>query len=197
MTLRHRAAAMVERVTLEAAHSLGTEAALVVRDAVGAVLAVRDPLIEDDHDPRLLHPARTVLILLSDTTCRDAAALAAAAFIESLDTALRAPLDELERVAGGAARGIASAAPNAARGTTLEDLVSAPRDSAVIAIAERLDHARHLHLRPDLAWAPFHADVETVWAPAAHFLAPGLGRRLDRWADGFRARRLLRPPHGP
>jgi hypothetical protein len=209
MALRQRAAAMVERVSLEAAHHLGAEPALTVRDAVAAALAARDWVIDDDHDPRLLHPARTVLILLSDTTCRDVEALAAAAFIESLDHELAAPLGRLEEVAGPGARATAEAAPGTAAraaapdraasdlaasdATALEALVSAPRHAAIIAIAERLDHARHLHLRPNMEWAPFHADVETVWAPAAQYLEPGLARRLHRWVDGFRARRLLRP----
>jgi (p)ppGpp synthase/HD superfamily hydrolase len=220
--LRQRAEAMVERVSLEAARAIGQVDADRVRRAVAAALAARDPLLEDDHDPRLLHPARTVLILLSDAACRDPEVLAAGAFTESIDVALRAELSLLEDAAGPGARRVAEAVPGAGSGSGLgsgsgsgsgfwggegsgsgsgaglgtevlmELLVTAPAEAALVAVAERLDHARHLHLRPDLPWREVHATVETVYAPVAARLSPVLGRRLDRWAEAFRSRRLLK-----
>jgi (p)ppGpp synthase/HD superfamily hydrolase len=204
--LRQRAEAMVERVSLEAARAIGQVDADRVRRAVAAALAARDPLLEDDHDPRLLHPARTVLILLSDAACRDPEVLAAGAFAESIDVALRAELSLLEDAAGPGARRVAEAVPGAGSGSgsgsgsglglgtevLMELLVTAPAEAALVAVAERLDHARHLHLRPDLPWREVHGTVDTVYAPVAARLSPVLGRRLDRWAEAFRSRRLLK-----
>jgi hypothetical protein len=188
---------MLERVALEAAWSMGSTAAEPVRAAVAAALAVRDAVVEDDHDPRLLHPARTVLILLSDAGCRDAHTLAAAAGIESIDAPLRPPGETIRASAGEIAAGIAAAAPlPAAEEHLLEALVTAPAETAVAALAERLDHARHLHQRPDIDWPTFLAQIEDVYVPVALRLSPPLARRLERWAEAFRSRRLLRPGAG-
>jgi hypothetical protein len=197
--LRERAEAMVRRVSLETGFLLGEQrgAAAGIAAAVAAALAARDAAVHDDHDPRLLHPARTVLILLSDAASRDADALAAAAFVDSVDGGLGPGLDALEAAAGAAARRVAEAVPALARENALEALVTAPPAAAVIALAERLDHARHLHLRPDLAWHEFHAGVEAVCIPAAARLNPMLARRFERWAEAFRARRLLRRGSNP
>jgi hypothetical protein len=189
---------MVERVTLEAAFLLGQDAAARVRAATAAALALRDRAVGDDHDPRLLHPARTVLILLSDAGCRAADVLAAAAFVESLDGALRPPVAVLRRAAGPAAAALAANAPLPEEAgddlgdDLLERLVTCGEESALIAVAEFLDHARHLHLRPELDWPAVHGLAERAYAPAAQRIAPPLERRLRRWAEAFRTRRLLR-----
>jgi len=194
----------VERVALEVGYAMGPAAAAVVADAVRSALAHRDPMVADDHDPRLLHPARAVLILLSDDGCRDADVLSAAAFTESLDTMLR---PAQEGVIGERAVRLARAVPvphdiatlvdaagAAAPGEDdlLERLVSAEPAAAVIALAEMLDHARHLHLRPSLNWRAIHGLVTAAYAPAAARLSPQVGRRLERWAEAFGSRRLTR-----
>jgi hypothetical protein len=197
--LRQRAQAMVERVALEAGYHLGAEAAWPVRAALTAALAHRDGAVEDDHDPRLLHPARTVLILLSDGGCRDPELLAAGAFAESLDQELRAPLALLEEAAGAAARGHAAALPRpdlAEPGLLLEALVTAEEGPALLAVAELLDHARHLHLRPELDWRAVHGLVGSAGVPAARRLNAPLARRLERWHEAFARRRLERVPPG-
>jgi hypothetical protein len=198
--LRARAAAMVERVTLEAVHHLGWDDAVPVRAAVTAALARRDAQVGDDHDPRYLHPARTVLILLSDAVCRQPHVLAAAAFVESIDAGLAPDAATLAACAGTAAADLLRAVPLPADGhddELLERLVSAPPEAGLVALAERLDHARHLHLRDELPWLEFHTQIESVYAAAAARLSPALGRRFDRWVEAFGARRLLRQRSGP
>jgi hypothetical protein len=204
--LRPRADAMVERVSLEVGYSMGPAAGAVVADAVRSALAPRDATLADDHDPRLLHPARTVLILLSDDACRDADVLCAAAFAESLDEALRGDAAGMQDLLGARATRLTLAVPlprditslNNAAGPVdgeddlLERLVSAEPAAAVVALAEMLDHTRHLHLRPGLNWRAIHRLVNDAYVPAAARLSPQVGRRLQRWAEAFGSRRLVR-----
>jgi hypothetical protein len=193
-TLRERAASMTGRVRLEAGAALGDADAGRVTAAVAAALAHRDGQLPDDHDPRCLHPARTVLILLADTDCRDPAVLAAASFVETVDSALAAPAPALLDAFGASAVRELEAVPlpSLSGERLLEDLVCAPRNTALAALAERLDQVRHLHLRPDLDWHAFHASAEDVYVPAAARVAPVLCGRFERWVEAFR-RRLL--PH--
>jgi hypothetical protein len=192
--LRQRASAMVERVGFETVRAIGAGGATIVTAAVEAALVPRDRTIDDDHDVRALHPARTVLILLSDTDCRDAAVLAAAAFVETLDAALTAPRSSLAMTAGADAVRLLHQVPVPGhdRELLLELLVSAEPDAARMALAERLDHARHLHLRPELDWDALHREVEEVYLPVAQRVSPPLARRLDRWAEAFGRRLMVR-----
>jgi hypothetical protein len=186
-TLRERPAAMVRRVSLEVGALLGEDAAATVAAAVAAALTPRDVAIEYDHDSRILHPGRTVLILISDAGLRDADALAAAAFIESIDVELAAT-DGLDNAASDGALALLEAVPRVPSERMLEELVVADPRLALVLIAERLDHARHLHLRDDLDWRAFHGDVLDVWLPASRRFSPGLARRFDRWEETFRRR---------
>ncbi|HSJ07331.1 MAG TPA: hypothetical protein VK936_11530 [Longimicrobiales bacterium] len=192
--LRERAASMAGRVRLEAGAALGASDADRVTAAVAAALAHRDGRLLDDHDPRYLHPARTVLILLADTECRDPAVLAAASFVESVDTGLAAPGQALAAAFGASAVPELEAVPlpSLSRDRLLEDLVCAPRGPALAALAERLDQVRHLHLRPELDWHAMHASVEVVYVPAAARIAPVLCGRFERWAESFRRRLMTR-----
>jgi hypothetical protein len=187
--LRERAAAMIERVTLECKGVLAYDDVGFLRAALDATLRARDETFASEHDPRLLHPARTVLILLSDAACRDRDVLTAAAFVESLpsgttsaDVAVLTPR----------ARALLAAVPLPEHGADelLERLLTVEPDATHIALAERLDHARHLHLMSDVAAAPFHAGIEAVYLPVAARTCPPLARRLERWARAFARRRL-------
>jgi (p)ppGpp synthase/HD superfamily hydrolase len=187
-SLRERAAAMVERVSLECSAVLAPADLACIRAAVTAALRVRDETIASDHDPRYLHPARTVLILLADVACRDADVLAAAAFVESLPgPAPRADAAALTT----RARALFTAVPlpDNAGDELLEQLVTAEPAVTCIAVAERLDHARHLHLMSDVPAASFHASIEAVYLPVAQRACPPLARRLERWARAFARRR--------
>lgn len=186
--LRERAAAMVERVTLECSTVLAHADVALIRAAVTAALRARDAALAE-HDPRCLHPARTVLILLADVACRDADALAAAAFVESLPAAI--PAADTSCLSPRAQALLAAVPlPELADDELLERLVTAEPTTACMALAERLDHARHLHLMSDVAAVPFHAGIEAIYLPVAERACPPLARRLERWAGAFARRRL-------
>lgn len=192
-----RGAAMVERVRLEAGFRLGADAAGRVARAVELALRHREHAMLDDHDPRYMHSARNVLVLLSDAACGDADTLAAAAFFDSVDAALCPPPERLLDVAGPAAAALLLRVPRAPDDEVMEALVTAEPAAALIALADRLDHARHLKFRDDLDWRTFHEAVRTAWTPAALRICPPIGRRLDRWADAFRRTLLLSRPDQP
>lgn len=72
----------------------------------------------------------------------------------------------------------------------LERLVVASHGAQVVALTERLDHARHLHLRPRDEWEDYHAATCAAYAPVAGRTHPRLGERLDGWCSIFRRRFL-------
>lgn len=186
-SLRQRARAMLDRVTVEAQAVLQDADASLVRGALAHALSIRDRTIDDDHDPRYLHPARTIRILIADGGCRDVTALAAAAFTDSVDAALAPtpPVPALLDFVAGIPR------PAVGADDLLERLVVADPAVALVALAERLDHARHIHMRDDVPWAPFHADIRSIYLPAARRFSPVVARRLEHWADAFERRLIL------
>jgi len=188
VTLRfERGRAMLERVAAECrAARLSEEAVTGVARELEQSLAWRERSIDDDHDARYLHTARTIRILVADAACDDAVLLRAAARLDTVDRALE-PEAATSREVGD----VLALVPAGDEETLAEALLTAPERVAVLAVAERLDQARHLHLRPELDWAAFHEQVERVYAPVGMRVAPKLGLRLDRWAEAFR-RRLLR-----
>ncbi|HSK20450.1 MAG TPA: hypothetical protein VK912_14955 [Longimicrobiales bacterium] len=186
-TVRTRAQSMLERVTIEARAALPAAGANIVRGALAESLARRDAAIDDDHDPRYLHPARTIRIMIADGDCRSVDALAAAAFVDTVDPTL-APAPPAERL-----RAIVTEVPRPedAGDELLERIVTADLDVALITVAERLDHARHIHLRSDIDRAAFHAQIRATYVPAARRVSARIARRLDRWADAFERRLIL------
>ena len=189
IALRHeRGAAMVRRVHAEACTLVGDADARMVRDVLEAAIAWREQTIDDDHDARYLHPARTIRVLVADAALAHATALAAAALIDSVDealapAALAAPPD---------VQAFANGVPRYDGDDMIERLVTADPAASIVALAERLDHARHLHLRDDIEWAAFHRSIRGHYIPAARRLSPALARRFERWADAFERRLLLR-----
>jgi hypothetical protein len=184
MTLRDRAAAMrlrvLDRVKLEPWNRSDIDN---LDSALSAALAHRDALLGDDHDIDLLHPARVVLILLDDARINDPATLAGAALIESERRDLATPLaDRHTRVPTPLDRPLDELA---------EALLDLPAASLAAAIAERLDHARHLHLRPIPLWRDRLALEESVYLPIAARASDALARRYQRWHSAF-IRRLER-----
>jgi len=148
---------------------------------------------DDDHHPLFLHPGRTVLVLLRDVECLDPTVLSAAALVESEDAVLRVPLEEVRSVAGDAVAGLVASVPMAGSGTLAEDLVTAAEPVRLMALAERLDHLRHAHLRDaDVAWRVSSLEeAQAVYLPVAHRTHPRLARRYEHWCRTF-ARRLER-----
>ena len=188
--LRHdRGTAMVARVFEEARALVGATDARRVADAVQLALAAREPHMADDHDPRYLHPGRTVRVLLADVALRDVEALEIAALIESVDTDVAVRTDALDNSLID--RLAAVPHPRLADDDALEQLITADETLATAALAERLDHARHLHMRDDIPWQAFHASIRGAWIPAARRISPPLARRFEHWADAFERRLVL------
>lgn len=184
-----RGAVMLDRVTAETRALVHDEAAVqAVRTALEQSIALRDAAVADDHDPRYLHSARTIRILLADAGCADPVVLCAAARLDTVDRELEPPGAPTD---AAVARLLQETPRPEAADLLMESLLCAPADAVLLAAAERLDQARHLHLRPDLDWREFHEQVSAVYAPVAMRTAQLIGHRLDRWADAFR-RRLLR-----
>ena len=146
-------------------------------DAYFAAVVPRVRAFGDVFHPEILHPARTGLILLEDTDLRDEEPLVTAIQTESEYPELR----------------LSRSVPTPLDGDDdwlLEELVSAPHDVALIAVAERLDHARHLRFRDRDLWMAFHEQCRRVYLPLANRVSAQLGARFERWALSFERRQL-------
>jgi len=169
----------------------------------GAVLAAYDlamerrlPELGDEHFDSL-HPGRTLRILLQDAVERDPIALAVAALLDSWEPRLRPDAAEAALTAWGAdpdrAGRIAharAATPLPPDGALLEELVVCPPPLLRAAVAEALDHMRHLHLHPRDQWRERWTLIETCYRPAATRAHPKLAARIARSCDVFRERFL-------
>jgi hypothetical protein len=141
--------------------------------------------LDDDHDPRFLHPGRTAVILMDDVGVTDPRALATAILTETECPGLAAgpPTDPEEVDALALVGREASSIPRMADEESLaEDLLTATAPLPLIALAEYLDQLRHLRL-----WADedrIRARGETaarVLVPVATRVNAVLARRLDWW----------------
>ncbi|MEJ2215540.1 MAG: hypothetical protein P8099_02880 [Gemmatimonadota bacterium] len=162
-----------------------------VLDAYRLAMEPRVAALEDRH-PDFLHPARTVLVLLLDAGVRDGVLLSAAALCESLRPELAVPAGRAARAAGVAVGRLLGAVPvpETSGEELLEDLVASPADVLLLAVAERLDHARHLHLAPREEWEPFHATACGAYVVAARRTDPRLAGRFAFWCRHFGERYL-------
>jgi hypothetical protein len=153
-------------------------------------------VLADDHHPDYLHGGRAAVILLEDVGCDDGVAIAAAAAAESRDLRLRVPPPDLARAAGDEVAATAAEIPVPAQAgdALLEHLVTASYAARLAALAERLDHARHLHLRGPDEWRPFHASVMQQYLPAAERTDTTLARRIRWWCGIFEDRFLTGRP---
>ncbi len=190
---------MLQRVLREA-RERGVAGKLLER-ALALALEIRVGSLPDDHHPALLHPGRTVLVLLGDTPERDEGRLAAAALAESLDPSLAVEVGEARRRLGGTVadflEGVPGRCGSGGPGGLLEELLCAPVERTRVALAERLDHLRHLHLNPDpevrVRW---HSETVEVWLPVAPRVDEVLARRYAWWSRQF-GRRPLGGAHPP
>ncbi|HUF26163.1 MAG TPA: hypothetical protein VMM18_04185 [Gemmatimonadaceae bacterium] len=192
-----RGLAMADRVAREAA-AAGVDDAAVERLRMVLALALerRHAAGMDEEHPDYLHPARTALILIEDAQVRDGDVLAAALMVDSVTPALG--LSAAADRALGSERVAALFAELPAHGLEPDErreaLVVCGDDARRIALAERLDHARHLHFRDRSAWRSLHESVVRADLPVAEHYEPALARRLRRWADAFGRRRLRDVP---
>jgi hypothetical protein len=192
VTLGLRAEAMERRV-LRTAAALGMsqEALDRLSDAFRLGMAPRVARGLDDHHPDFLHPSRTALILMDDARASDTGVLEAALVTETRDAGLRAP-DAQFRALGPEARTLATSVHGLddSREDPLEALLALTPGALQIATAERLDHARHLHLRARTEWEPYYEVTRTAYAPAARRAHPAIAGRLEWWCATFRRRFL-------
>lgn len=191
-----RARAMGERV-LRTAREVGTpEAELpLLERAYALAMAPRLDARLGSHDPHLLHPGRSALILLLDTAEVRGAVLAAAMLAESERpelgaSAARAREGLMEREVGAAAAEAALAwaaeVPMPGDEDLAERLVVADEEVQRAALAERLDHLRHAHLWGDPERArSAHARAVEVYLPVAERVHPVLARRYLWWCEAF------------
>lgn len=184
-----RASAMIGRIAREA-RSVGISDAEAERLGEAARLAFEHRRARLRRDgPDLLHPGRTILILLGDGAERNPTVLTAAALFDSHCPELEPP-STLAAVLSSEAAALAGQVATPARsGDSLaEALLLAEPHILRLALAERLDHARHLHLRPRDEWAALHESVATIYLPLAERAEPALARRLRWWAGTFERR---------
>jgi hypothetical protein len=185
-----RGEAMARRIVGSALRAGTDPAPIVAAFLLGE--AKRIAAFRDDQHPDYLHGGRAAVILLEDVRVSDPATVAAAAAAESEDARVRITPAELAAVAGAdAGRLLAELPVPAEAGDRLTELlVVASEPARLAAVTERLDHARHLHLRAAAGWAAFHETITRSYLPVAQRTHPVLARRLERWAYAFRERRL-------
>lgn len=186
--------AMGERVLREArARGIEDRGEGVLARAVDLAMVPRRDGLADDHHPAYLHPGRTVLILLQDTPERDPLLLAAAALLESDHTSLRVGSETIQQFVGQEVAGLVVqvSGPSVDGGPLLEALLDLPTPLARVALAERLDHLRHLHLAEDPPRRRrMYREAVEIYAPLAPRVDPVLARRYDWWCRMFARRHL-------
>jgi len=136
----------------------------------------------DEHDPAYLHPGRSPLVLLQDVGALPGHVLAAAAVHESADGRFRVPVADVRAALGDDVADIVASLPLPKDDDLAERLVTLDEDARLVALAERLDHLRHAHLRDDPAWwRALDEEVRAAWAPVAERTHPRLADRYRAW----------------
>lgn len=160
---------------LETAHALAMEP--------------RHRLLDDDHDPRYLHPGRTALVALGDGGIREPRLLAAGLLLETLTPELApSPEDvrEAERESGVSgvqgAWDTAAAIPRPGDEDLVERLVTAAEGERVLALCEWLDQLRHLRNWGDPVQVALGQRLtREVYLPLAERTRDSLARRFRWW----------------
>jgi len=173
------------------AQRAGAEPETIVA-AYRMAVTLRLDALGDVFHPDLLHPARTALVLIEDTGCTDVNLLAAAALSETEYPDLQVDAGRIRARFGDEVAAAVAAVPQPRDHSDelLELLVMLPRDVALITVAERLDHARHLHFREPAVWPSFFAQIVDAYLPFSGRVNAALEARLARWAAAFERRRL-------
>lgn len=180
MSLGDRTGAMADRLARAARDAgLGDAAADIVA-TFHTVLDARSDIPDREHHA-WLHPARNALILMEDIGVRDAAELRAAICFDGTRPPIMSGDPAVDRLLG--------AVPRAGE-RLLEDLITAADAARRIALADRLDHARHLHLQPSERWTAFHRETHDVWLPVAERAHEVFARRFRWWTRMFERRWL-------
>lgn len=153
-------------------------------------MAPRVAALDDDHHPLYLHPGRSALILMRDVGTTDPTVLAGALLTESEDEAFRIPVSRVGEAVGDEVARLVSVIPGPGDEDLAEALVVAEEEVRLVALAERLDHLRHAHLREaDPGWKRLiHEQAVRVYQPVAHRTHPRLAQRYDHWCRTFAVR---------
>ncbi|MDZ7781162.1 MAG: hypothetical protein U5R14_14675 [Gemmatimonadota bacterium] len=160
-----------------------------VRKALHLAMEPREAALDDDHHPAFLHPGRVALVLLNDVDGAPAPAVVLGTLLESRDPQLRADSEKVAEAFGTQVADARSSVPAPGAPDLAERLVTLPPDIALGALAERLDHLRHEHLRePVIPWATLVDEVSGVWLPVAERASEALARRYRHWLRTFRRR---------
>ncbi len=186
-----RGAAMAASVeTAARAHGLAPEGVDFVSRAHALAMNARVEALDDDHHPAYLHPGRSVLVLLQDVGLLPADVLATAAVHDTEDDDLRVSLDAVRDALGDGVADMVESLPLPGDERLTERLVSLAEGPRLAALAERLDHLRHAHLREDRTWwRAIHEEAGAAWLPVAERTHPRLATRYLHWHRTF-ARRL-------
>lgn len=176
---------MAEKLAVYAKRAGAAPEAIVA--AYQASIAQRLSVLGDVFHPDLLHPARTALILMQDVGCADAEVLTAAVLCETEYSEMRLSTALIQNQFGDAVADMVAGVPIPADAddALAEQLVIAPAESALIAVAERLDQARHLKFRDPMFWRAFHQQIHDVYLPFSTRVSAALEMRLLRWSEAF------------
>jgi len=195
--LTGRAADMAESVLRIAASRGVAEAGLDrMAGALTEALGHRQDRLTDDHDPALLHPARTALILLRDADEADPSLLAAGILLETRRPELATAPSTWARLLDDEGMAVLQGAPRPDAAELAEALVVRAPGTCGVSLAEHLDHLRHLHMETRGPELPDDArrrwdEVQRIWLPVAERTHAGLARRYRHWVRVF-GRRLER-----
>jgi hypothetical protein len=153
-------------------------------------LAMEPRRVLDEHDPAYLHPGRSILVLLQDVGPLAATVLAAGAVHESEEARFRLDASDVRSHLGGEVAEMLASFPLPTDEDLVERLVTLDPGARLAALAERLDHIRHAHLREDPArWRALRDEVTGAWAPVAERTHPRLADRYRAWLRAI-SRRL-------
>jgi hypothetical protein len=182
----NRVETMAEKLLVYARRA-GVDDVALIEDAYWAAMQPRLDYFSDVFHHDMLHPARTALILIEQAGCRSAVQIAAGEFTETLFEAARIS-ENVVRSVNEIVWQTVQAVPNPLDDGDglVEKLVTASPEVVRVAVAERLDHARHLHMRDRSTWRPFFEQVLTVYLPVAQRVDEQLYARFERWANSFR-----------
>jgi len=143
----------------------------------------------DDHHPDYLHPSRTALILMDDAHVTEPRVIAAALVTETRTPDLAVPAVALKRLGAGVVAIVTEVPVHDSQGESLTEwLVGASLDARLVAVAERLDHARHLHLRDRDEWGPYHRITCETYSAVADRTEATLAGRIAWWCTTFKKR---------
>ncbi|GMR13689.1 MAG: hypothetical protein BMS9Abin29_1902 [Gemmatimonadota bacterium] len=188
-----RGAAMAMSIERAArAHGLPPDGIDLLGKAHALAMRPRVDALDDDHHPLFLHPGRSVLVLLRDVGPLPAEVLASAAVHDTEDDDLRVPLAAVRATLADEVADIVESLPLPGDERLTERLVILEKGPRLAALAERLDHLRHAHLREDPAWwRAIHEEAGAAWLPVAERTNARLATRYRHWHRTF-GRRLTR-----